>query len=374
MKTNKQKIFAAVQPECCSSGNLGSQKGDQIRYEANPEWTNGSISTAIGEVLRASTQLTFEDILSSWKVRWGIKRMRFSVKPGIYGVGSPGNRSPVLVSANYKMSFDRLRRELAGLDAWIMVLDTKGINVWCSAGKGTFGTEEIVNRIEKVNLSKIVSHRTLILPQLSAPGVAAHEVTKRTGFKVIYGPVRAKDIPLFLKSGQKASPSMRRVKFTFINRLALTPMEIVGVLKPLLIILGVLSVLNLLGLNLLTIEGSLPYLGAVAVGGVLVPVLLPWIPGRSFAFKGWLLGMLWALVVNIHYGYIFSYSPSWKQSLVNFLVLPPLSSYLALNFTGSSTYTSLSGVVREMKIALPLIIASAGAGIVFMAVKLFVKF
>lgn len=374
MKTNKQKILTAVQVECCPGGSSNSQKGDEVRYEAKPKWTAGNISTASGEVLKASTQLTFEDVLGSWKARWGIKRMRFSIKPGVYGVGSPGTRSPVFVSANYKMSFDRLRRELAGLDAWIMVLDTKGINVWCSAGKGTFGTQEIVNRIEKVKLSKIVSHRTLILPQLSAPGVAAHEVTKRTRFKVIYGPVRAKDIPLFQKTGQKASLSMRRVKFTFFNRLALTPMEIVGVLKPLLIILGVLSVLNLIGLNLLTFEGFLPYLGAVAVGAVLMPMLLPWIPGRSFALKGWFLGMLWALAVNIHYGYIFSPSPSWKQSLVNFLVLPPLSSYLALNFTGSSTYTSLSGVVREMKIALPLIIASAGAGIVLIVVKLFVRF
>jgi hypothetical protein len=82
-----------------------------------------------------------------------------------------------------------------------LILDTKGINVWCAAGKGTFGTDELVGRILKTGLSEIVSHRKLVLPQLGAPGVSAHEVTKQTGFSVVYGPVRAKDIKAFLDSG-----------------------------------------------------------------------------------------------------------------------------------------------------------------------------
>ena len=70
--------------------------------------------------------------------------MRYKVDPGLYAVGRPTVESPVLVSANYKLSFDRLRSQLTGLDAWMLVLDTHGVNVWCSAGKGTFGTDEIV--------------------------------------------------------------------------------------------------------------------------------------------------------------------------------------------------------------------------------------
>jgi CO dehydrogenase/acetyl-CoA synthase gamma subunit (corrinoid Fe-S protein) len=76
-------------------------------------------------------------------MRWGIGRHRYRIEPGLYAVGTPGSDSPVLVTANYKMSFDALRRELGGLDAWILVLETDGINVWCAAGKGTFGTEEV---------------------------------------------------------------------------------------------------------------------------------------------------------------------------------------------------------------------------------------
>ena len=78
--------------------------------------------------------------------------MHYTVEPGLYAVGKPDERSPVLVTANYKLSFDKLRNELTGRNVWILVLDTKGINVWCSAGKGTFGTMELVGRIESTGL------------------------------------------------------------------------------------------------------------------------------------------------------------------------------------------------------------------------------
>ncbi len=154
--------------------------------------------------------------------------MNYKINPGIYAVGTPDKNSPVLVTANYKLTFDALRKELTDLDAWILVLDTKGINVWCTAGKGTFGTKELVNRISKTRLHEIVEHRTLILPQLGAPGVRAHEVTKQTGFRVIYGTVRAKNIKAFINSGMKATDEMRTVKSNVIDRLVLTPMELVG--------------------------------------------------------------------------------------------------------------------------------------------------
>lgn len=329
-------------------------------------WMSGHIETQMGLIPRVSTQLNQKDKVGHLKVRLGINRMKCSISPGLFGVGNPDGQSPVLVSANYKLSFDKLRKELTGLDAWILVLDTKGINVWCAAGKGTFGTKELVKKIEEVDLSNVVSHKRLILPQLGAPGVAAHEVTKRTGFKVIYGPVRAKDIFAFLDAGMKATPEMRAVRFSLVDRLVLTPMEIVGSVKILVIAAAALFFVDLLGLHIFSWKGFLPFFGAVLIGNVLAPVLLPWTPGRAFAFKGWLLGMVFALGINILYGHLFSPTPDWKQACVYFLTLPALSSFLAMGFTGSSTYTSLSGVVKEMKIALPFILVTGFLGLAVM--------
>ncbi len=110
--------------------------------------------------------------------------MRYQVSPGLFSLGSPTQEAPVFVTANYKLSFDHLRKGLGALNAWILVLDTKGINVWCAAGKGTFGVDELISRIDSEKLAEKVSHKNLIVPQLGAPGIAAHEVKKKTGFSV----------------------------------------------------------------------------------------------------------------------------------------------------------------------------------------------
>lgn len=316
-----------------------------------------------------SAELTFKDILGAWKVRWGINRMNYKVEPGLYSVGKPDSDSPVFVSANYKLSFDMLRKELKGINAWILTLDTKGVNVWCAAGKGTFGTQELLNRIAVVQLSKVVSHKTIILPQLGAPGVSAHIITKFTGFKVIYGPVKAKDIKEFLNLGMKATPEMRAVNFNAYDRMVLTPVDLVSTYKVSLMVFGILFLLNLLGVGPFGFIDFYAYAGAIIVGCVITPILLPWIPGRAFAWKGWLLGLLWAFLVNGLNGWPTTPQYSLMRALGYLLILPPVSAYYAMNFTGSSTFTSFSGVLKEMRIAIPAIIISISLGVVLILIN-----
>ena len=332
------------------------------------------ISSRELKIIETSTELTFQDTVGSWKARWGINRMNYKVEPGLYSVGNPDNDSPVLVSANYKMSFDRLRKELKGIKAWILVLDTKGINVWCAAGKGTFGTQELVNRIAIVQLDKVVSHRTVILPQLGAPGISAHEVSKFSGFKVTYGPVQAKDLKEFIDSGMKATAEMRTMKFSTYDRLVLTPVELVGTYKLSLMIFGILFLLNILGFGPFGFVDFYAYMGALLVGCVLTPVLLPWIPGKAFTWKGWLVGFIWAVLVNVMNGWPTVPQYSLLRALGYLLILPSVSAFYAMNFTGCSTFTSFSGVLKEMRIAVPAMAISIVLGIVLILVNSFIKF
>jgi hypothetical protein len=328
--------------------------------DRKPEWITGWLPTMAGVFPVISTRLTSADIIGGWRVRWGIGRMGYRINPGLYAVGKPDASSPVLVTANYKLTFDSLRKHLENISVWILVLDTKGVNVWCAAGKGTFGTEELIRRIKSINLGSLMESRTLILPQLGAPGVAAHIVTAQTGFKVVYGPIRAADLPKFLANGLKTDPVMRTVTFTFKERLAVVPVELVQSWK---IALGVLVYLLIFGLvsgNVLswsTFGGCLPYLAAILMGCAVVPAFLPFVPGKSFAFKGWIAGIIATFIFTWFCGY------STVNAIAYLLILPAISAYLALNFTGCSTYTSLSGVKKEMKIALPLLIFSVISGI-----------
>ena len=277
----------------------------------------------------------------------------------MYALGNATPDSPVFVTANYTLSFDALRSALDGIDGTILVLNTYGINVWCAAGKGTFGTDELVHRIEATGLRDIVNHRVLILPQLGATGVAAHEVKKRAGFKVEYGPVRAADLPEYLKIHQ-ATPEMRRVRFTLWDRMVLIPVELVHDL----LLMAIAAIVLFLIVGPLAAAGVV---AAVLAGVALFPILLPWIPTRDFSSKGFILGGLVALPFAL--GALLGQPDAapWLrviEALAYLLGLPTVTAFLALNFTGATTFTSKSGVRREMLAYIPVMAWTFGTGIV----------
>jgi acetyl-CoA decarbonylase/synthase complex subunit gamma len=172
----------------CGATATASEKAVPDLHQS---FVSGFVDTPVGRLPQVSSTLCWQDNWGTIKARLGAARMEYKIASGLYALGAPDETSSVFVSANYKMSFDRLRKSLAGRSGWLLVLDTKGINVWCAAGKGTFGTDELVSKIESSGLKNIVNHRKLILPQLGAPGVAAYKVKQKSGFNVHYGPVRA---------------------------------------------------------------------------------------------------------------------------------------------------------------------------------------
>lgn len=314
---------------------------------------------------RVSSAWTWRDRLGAVGVRLGFRRMRYAIRPGLSALGHPGPESPVFVTANYKLSFDHLRRALAGIDGWILALDTKGVNVWCAAGEGNFSTEELVRRLRDVQLDQVVSHRNLILPQLAAPGVNAFEATKLSGFRVVYGPVYARDLPRFLAAGCTATTDMRRVHFRWHERLAVAPLELVIHFKRALLAglaLALLAGISPAGFSWsrMTSLGGLAlalWVAAYVLAGLLGPLLLPWLPMRAFALKGAALGAALAAAGLATFG------ASWPflRMAAWLLLVATGTSFLLLNFTGCTTFTSPSGVRREVRWALPA--QSAGAAI-----------
>ncbi|MFZ1946580.1 MAG: mercury methylation corrinoid protein HgcA [bacterium] len=308
-----------------------------------------------------SGRITLADRWDHLVARLGVDRMGHRVGAGLYSLGSPGPDSPVFVTANYTLSFDALREALAGRDCYIMVLETYGVNVWCAAGKGTFSTDEMVRRIEATGLGELVRRRALIVPQLGATGVAAHEVARRSGFRVEFGPVRARDLPEYLKT-HSATPEMRRVRFTLADRIAVAPVDLVHVGLPM--VASAAAVFLFGGLL-----AAVAVVAAFVAGTVLFPILLPWLPTRDFTSKGLVVGLAAALPFAVA---AFAASPAgaephmWQRlyrALIPLLALPPATAYLALNFTGSSTFSSKSGVKREMMRYIPALAVLFGVGV-----------
>lgn len=307
-----------------------------------------------------TSDLRLKDHLGTAMVRIGIKRGSYRVAPGLYSLNEPDVLSPVFVSANYKLSFDILRKSLKDISCRILVLETRGINVWCAAGKGTFGTEELINRINETKLSSQINHKRLILPQLGAPGVEAHRVRRNTGFNIIYGPVEAGDISDFMKNNMEKNEQMRTKSFDLRDRMILTPIELFLSWKIALPIATacLLYVLFSFGFRAIRLHDVfLPALLGIFSGGFLTPMLLPWIPFRAFALKGTVTGLLTSLT------WILTFHPSIGMAIFGGGLLTAASSFIGMNFTGSSTYTSLSGVKKEMKVAVPLQIGIAVAAV-----------
>jgi hypothetical protein len=343
----------------------------------NNNFIKGSFQIGESRINQVSARLDPSDYLGAIMVRWGINRNHFRVDPGLYSIGDPDDQSDVFVTANYKLSFDNLRKNLSGINVWILVLDTKGVNVWCAAGKGTFGTVELIKRIKLTSLDRIVKHRRIILPQLGATGVAAHKVKEESGFNVRYGPVRAADLKGFLKADYRATREMRKVTFNLWDRIKLIPNDFVQGKYYLFGSLLMIFLLSAINDKEISLQNSLDFgmtrmldlFLAYCSGIFITPALLPYIPFRSFSLKGFLSGLAVVLI-------LFLLDLTGKNIFENvawFMIVPSISSFIAMNFTGSSTYTSLSGVKKEMKTAIPLQIIFFSAGLIFFILGLFIN-
>jgi len=336
---------------CCSSSGCRSE----------PIFT---LSGKTDYVIKSTSgEITPVNRLDHLMARLGVKREQHRVEPGLYTMGNPRKDSPVFVSANYTLSFDALRSALKSIDCYILVLDTKGVNVWCAAGKGTFGTNELVHRIESVGLKDVVNHRTLIVPQLGATGVDARQVRERSGFKVEFGPVRAADLPEYLKT-HRATQEMRRMRFTLYDRIVLIPVEMKNFLMPLLIASVILALVG-------SYTASAAVIAATFSGLVLFPILLPWIPTTDFSTKGFLIGGLATVPFALDSFYSMTNENLWLRFgwvLAYMMVMPQISAFLALNFTGSTTFASVTGVKREIFKYIPIMAWMSGIGILLIIV------
>lgn len=196
-------------------------------------------------------------------------------EPGLYAIGKPDSDSPVLVTGNFDLTVRRVVRDIEGeLDAWLLVVNSSGINVWCAAGGGFLSAERVIGALKMSGIDEWHRGKRMVLPQLCANGVDGNVIRAQTGWAVNWGPVRARDIPTYLENGYTKTEAMRTVDFPVLDRLEMVSATLglygLMVLGPVLIFWRHLFwpiLLALLGLS---------YFYALA---------LPLIPGRDGLIK-----------------------------------------------------------------------------------------
>ena len=148
----------------------------------------------------------------------------FPTRTGLRVVGNPGPEAPVFLTCNFDLTVRRVLRALEGLDCYLLVANSKGINVWCAAGGGILNAHSVNSVLKSSSIAQRVSHRTLILPQLSAPGVDVRTVESQTGWRCQFGPIYAEDIPAYLAANFSKTDDMCRARFPLGARLEMAGM------------------------------------------------------------------------------------------------------------------------------------------------------
>jgi NAD-dependent dihydropyrimidine dehydrogenase PreA subunit len=156
-------------------------------------------------------------------------------KTGLMKIGNPGRDASVLITGNYTETVRRLRKALKGENVWLLVANSKGINVWCAAGGGHLTHHDVISAVVTSGAEAKIDNHTLVLPQLGATGIERQKITEATGWTTIWGPARLEDLPSFLHQGHRATPRQRFMRFPLWERLEIAamwaiPMIIIGIL------------------------------------------------------------------------------------------------------------------------------------------------
>ncbi|WP_455364712.1 HgcAB-like fusion protein [[Eubacterium] cellulosolvens] len=148
-----------------------------------------------------------------------LRMFPFPSKIGLIKLGNPGRDSPVFLTCNYHLTVERVKRALKGLDAFLLVANSRGINVWCASTGGRFTNHDVISVLKTSGIEELVDHRNVVLPQLAATGIETKVIREKTGWNIIWGPVYANDIPRFTGNNLKKTQKMRQVEFPWRQRL-----------------------------------------------------------------------------------------------------------------------------------------------------------
>ena len=286
-------------------------------------------------------------MISFMKTLWGLLFRLFPCpkEVGLRSIGNPGRESPVLVTCNFDLTVKRLARRLRGVDAWLLVAESRGVNVWCAAGAEELSTRTVVSVLKTSDVADRVDHRTLVLPPLAAPGVRAGDVRARTGWAVRWGPVRAEDLPRYLAAGCRRDDETKRVTYDWRERLDTG--------------LGSLFVFYLLGAFGFALFGRpllANYLVVGAAAFLFFMLAAPWIPGKRGITKVLFLEAILAAGLIASDAFEIRTPPSLRADLIIAMVM--------LLFYG----TELGGLASTMPSDLDPFLARLGVGAVGNAV------
>ncbi len=126
-------------------------------------------------------------------------RKPVAVEPGIKVIGKPDDKSPVMMTTNFALTYYTVASDIesAGVDSYLLVVDSEGIAVDSAVAGRKLTAEKVAEAIKQTEIEKKVKHRKMIIPGKAAR--LSGEIEELSGWEVMVGPRDSSGIPQFLK-------------------------------------------------------------------------------------------------------------------------------------------------------------------------------
>ncbi len=277
-------------------------------------------------------------------------------KQGFYSFNGADADSPVLVTTDYYMTafrvIDSIERQ--GIACHLLVVNGKGINVWCGSRGGHVDTDSVLAALEDFDVAEKVSHKKLILPQLIASGVSKAELAKH-GWRAEFGPVEIEDVGEFIKNGNKKTPEQSMVTFDLNHRVEENFGHLVFETALFLIMTPIFWILGFLGGPLLSWSSYwLSIFPFVLLGtyvlGTFMALVDPKMPTTSGLVRGVITGLVALVVFKMSLMVILSVPLIWTDATG--LTIFGLSMFVGFNWGGATPFLGEDQMIRDIIVGL----------------------
>ena len=122
------------------------------------------------------------------------------IEPKLYPVGQANQKSPVLVTTNFSLSYFTVLGEVEAskVPSYILSVDTEGMSVLTAWAAEKFTPGKISDSLNQFAVADAVGHKKLIIPGYVA--VMSGELEETSGWEIVVGPKEAAGLPSFLKN------------------------------------------------------------------------------------------------------------------------------------------------------------------------------
>lgn len=277
---------------------------------------------------------------------------------GLFSFNEADSDSPVLITTNYYMTVFRVTEEIEKQDlrCHLLVVDSHGINVWCGSRGGHVNTDSVLSAINSTELESIVSHRTLILPQLVASSVSK-AVLSDNGWHAVFGPVDIVDVAEFIENENKKSLEQSVAKFDIHKRMECNLAHLVFETTMFLFMTPIFWALGLLGGVFLSwsnywMANLLLLLLGVLILGTAMAIVDPKMPTSSGYVRGAIIGVLvliiWKTAILFMAFLSNTVISQWAWLDTGGITLLGLSLFMGFNWGGATPQLGEDQMIRDI--------------------------